>query len=227
MKFIRSVKDIFTREQEMHAPASETIALNAPSITAPHIVDGRENAGYLAGQLLVATPVIHNGMFHKSVIYLFAHNDDGAMGLIINQKLELVNYASLLEGMDLPDNVAERALPVYCGGPLERARGFVLHSADYRRPFTLATAGDLAVTASTSILSDIAQEQGPKDALLAVGYAGWSAGQLEAEIEQNSWITVPATPHLVFHTDNELKWATASKELGVDMAFFSTTTGHA
>lgn len=224
MKLIRTVKDMFSRDLDSN-PVD--IALNTPRITAPHIVDGRSQHGYLAGQLLVATPVINNGMFHKSVIYIFAHNDEGSMGLIINQPLELINYAALLEGMDLPENVAQRELPVYCGGPLERARGFVLHSADYERDFTLARAGELAVTASTAILTDIMQDRGPSDAVLAVGYAGWQAGQLEAEIEQNSWITVPATRELVFDTANDLKWATASAALGVDMAFFSTTVGHA
>lgn len=228
MKIIRSVKDMFARElDEKSPPAERSIALNPPCLASPNVLDGRASSGYLAGQLLVATPVINNGLFHKSVIYLFAHNNDGAMGLIINQPLELINYAALLEGMDLPENVANRELPVFCGGPIERARGFVLHSTDYVRDFTLARAGDLAVTASTTILTDIMQGRGPKDAVLTVGYAGWTAGQLEAEIEQNSWITVPATPELVFATDNELKWATASKTLGVDMAFFSTTVGHA
>lgn len=207
--------------------AAPNIALNTPRITSPNILDGRKESGYLAGQLLVATPVIANGVFHKSVVYVFAHTDEGAMGLIINQPLELINYAALLEGMDLPPGAEDQELPVYCGGPMERARGFVIHSNDYQRDFTLARAGELAVTSSSAILSDIVAGRGPKQAVLAVGYAGWTAGQLEAEIEQNSWLTVPATANLMFGTENELKWATASKSLGVDMAFFSTTAGHA
>lgn len=224
MKIIRSVKDIFARED---APAKPGIAVNAPQITSPQIIDGMTTPGYLAGQLLVATPVITSGCFQKSVVYVFAHNDEGAMGLIINQPLELINYAALLEGMDLPEQAGNRELPVFFGGPVERARGFVLHSADYLREFSLARSGELVVTASSTILTDIMNERGPKDAVLAVGYAGWTAGQLEAEIEQNSWISVPATPELVFNTENDLKWATASKALGVDMAFFSTVAGHA
>jgi len=224
MNILRSVKHMFSRTPEQHRP---DIALHAPSITSPHIVDGREASGYLAGQLLVATPAITTGCFQKSVIYVFTHTDEGAMGLIINQPLELVNYSALVDGMDLPQSGSDRELPVYFGGPVERARGFVLHSTDYQRPFTLATANDVSVTASSTILADIMHGEGPKHALLAVGYAGWTAGQLEAEIEQNAWITVPATPQLVFETDNELKWASAGKSLGVDMALLSTAIGHA
>lgn len=225
MKLLKTVSDMLTRDAK--SPASQHIAVNTPSITGPQILDGSERAGYLAGQLLVATPVITTGCFQKSVVYVFTHNDEGAMGIIINQPLELINYGALLEGMDLPAIATDRELPVYFGGPVERARGFVLHSTDYTRDFNLARHGDLAVTASSTILTDITEGRGPKQAVLAVGYAGWTAGQLEAEIEQNSWITVPATPQLVFGTDNDLKWATASQSLGVDMAFFSTTAGHA
>ena len=149
------------------------------------------------------------------------------MGLVINQPIELVNYSALLEGMNLPRDSTNREIPIYFGGPVERGRGFVIHSTDYFREFSLTRSAELAVTSSSSILSDMVKGTGPKHAALVVGCAGWNAGQLEAEIEQNSWISVPATEALVFHTDNDLKWATASKSLGIDMAFFSTTVGHA
>lgn len=223
MKLMKTVNGMFTRDSSK----KPDISVKAPTITTPQIIDGATRPGYLAGQLLVATPVITAGCFQKSVVYVFAHNDDGAMGLIINQPLELINYSALLEGMDLPKGTGDGELPVYFGGPIERARGFVIHSSDYKRDFTLARAGELAVTASSAILTDITNQKGPEKAVLCVGYAGWSAGQLEAEIESNSWINVPATNQLVFGTDDELKWATASKSLGVDMAFFSTTVGHA
>lgn len=223
MKLIKTVNTMFTRDNSK----KPDIALKAPTLASPQIVDISAKNGYLTGQLLVATPVLTTGCFQKSVVYIFKHNDEGAMGLIINQPLELINYSALLEGMEIPHDASDRELPVYFGGPVERARGFVLHSNDYQRDFTLARHGDLAVTASSGILTDIMNERGPTDAMLCVGYAGWTAGQLEAEIESNSWITVPATHGLVFGTDDELKWATASKSLGVDMAFFSTTVGHA
>jgi putative transcriptional regulator len=223
--FFRTVGTMFTSDKS--AATRPNIALNPSAVAAPHVIDASAGVGYLAGQLLVATPVIDTGCFQKSVIYVFAHSAEGAMGIIINQPLELVNYASLVEGMDLPNDVAPKELPVYFGGPVERARGFVIHSTDYQRNLALMTSGEIAVTASSTILQDMALGRGPRHAALVVGYAGWTPGQLEAEIEANSWITVPATPELVFGTENELKWATASQSLGIDMAFFSTTVGHA
>lgn len=222
MKLFRKVKTMFTPDA-----SSTNITITPSAMNAPNIVDANAQGGYLAGQFLVATPVITTGCFQKSVIYIFNHSADGAMGLIINQPIELVNYTTLIEGMNLPKAHSDQQLPVYFGGPVERARGFVLHSTDYFRDFSLMRSNELAITASSAILGDIVAGNGPKHAALVVGYAGWSAGQLEAEIEQNSWISVPATADLMFNTENELKWATASKSLGIDMAFFSTTAGHA
>lgn len=224
--FLQHVGAVFSNEKS-EPVASSPITVNPPALTSPQVLDGRTGHGYLAGQLLVATPVIDSGCFQKSVVYVFAHNAEGAMGLIVNQPLELINYASLIEGMPLPPEASNRQIPVYFGGPVERARGFVIHSSDYTREHTLFRSNDLAVTASSAILHDLAAGRGPGNAALVVGFAGWSPGQLETEIEQNSWITVPASAGLVFGTENELKWATASKSLGIDMAFFSTTVGHA
>lgn len=223
MKLFRTVKTMLRPD----ATTPREITLNTPELAGPNIIDATTKPGYLSGQLLVATPVIDSGCFQKSVIYVFNHSSEGAMGLIINQPLELVNYTALLEGMDLPKDAANREIPIYFGGPVERTRGFVIHSTDYYREFSLARSAELAVTASSVILGDIVAGKGPKHAALVVGYAGWSAGQLEAEIEGNSWITVPATEALMFGTESDLKWATASKSLGIDMAFFSTTVGHA
>lgn len=207
--------------------ATTDIAIAPSALTAPQVLDASAGLGYLTGQLLVATPVIDAGFFQKSVIYVFAHSAEGAMGIIINQPLELVQYSSLVDGVDLSSDAMAKQLPVYFGGPVERARGFVLHSTEYDRTPALLRTAELAVTTSSTILQDMATGHGPKQAALAVGYAGWAAGQLEAEIEANSWISVPATSELVFNTENDLKWATASQSLGIDMAFFSTTVGHA
>lgn len=225
---IRTVKDMLATESAP-SPATEMvdITVNPTAVTGPNILDATAATGYLAGQLLVATPLIDSGCFQKAVVYVFAHSAEGAMGVIINQPLELVNYGALIDGTDLPKETAAQQIPVFFGGPVERQRGFVLHTTDYTRDFTLARSSELAVTASSMILNDIVNGKGPQNAALIVGYAGWSAGQLESEIEANSWITVPATASLMFGTENELKWATASKSLGVDMAFFSTTVGHA
>jgi putative transcriptional regulator len=222
MKFLRRVKTMITPES-----SSADITIQEIGFKSPNIIDASSQAGYLAGQLLVATPLIDSGCFQKSVIYIFNHSSDGAMGLIINQPIELVNYSALLEGMNLPSDMGAREIPVFFGGPVERARGFVLHTTDYFRDFSLGRSAEVALTASSAILNDIVSGNGPAKSSLIVGYAGWSAGQLEAEIEQNSWISVPATEELVFNTPNELKWAQASQTLGFDMAFFSTTVGHA
>ena len=226
MKLFRSLKQLLKAEtSETSSPVSESVNSHVATITIPadSVVGSSvlaEAQGYLAGQMLVATPVIDSGCFHKSVVYLFAHSAEGAMGVIINQPVELVNVDMLLDGVNMSSEMKERNLPTYFGGPVEKVRGFVVHSTDYYKDFSLARSGELAVTASSTILTDIAAGHGPNKAALVVGYASWGAGQLEAEIESNSWITVPATEELMFGTENELKWATASKSLGIDMAFY-------
>lgn len=183
--------------------------------------------GYLTGTLLVASPLVTDSIFQKSVIYLFAHSEEGAMGCILNEPVDTVNYAALLG--DLDDSAADSKgeLPVYFGGPVERSRGFVLHSSEYKPAETLHTEGGVSITAVSGILRDMVTDKGPKHASLIVGYAGWSEGQLETEIEQNAWLTVPATHELVFDTPTEHQWARASQSIGVDMAFYSHSVGHA
>jgi len=214
------------------APLEGNITLRTESVPAQpnvHIMDlaVQPDGGYLAGQLLVATPVINSGPFQRAVVYVFAHNAEGAMGVIINQPLELVHFSSLVDGLKLPAGAENREIPVYYGGPVDKSRGFVIHTNDYLRETTLANHRDVAVTASNGIINDILENRGPRQSALVVGYSGWSAGQLEQEIEQNNWIAVPASSKLIFDTEDEFKWATASKSLGVDMAFFSTVVGHA
>lgn len=183
--------------------------------------------GYLQGQLLVSTPLITSTCFHKSVIYLFAHNHEGAMGAIINQPLEMVHYSTLLEGDELPENDVKEEISVHNGGPVDRSRGFVVHTNDYNDEGTIFKGDSVSVSANTDILRDMITHRGPRKALLTVGYAGWAAGQLEQEIEENSWITVPASEELIFDIDDDMKWSMASQSLGIDMNFFSTVVGHA
>lgn len=188
-----------------------------------------ENDLFLTGQLLVATPQISNGIFHKSVIYIFAHSAEGTMGCIINQPIEMVHFSALLEQVDIPATKAMRDIPVHFGGPTERSRGFVMHTTDSAPVHeSIAEHNGIAITAVTGILRDIAEGEGPESAALIVGYAGWGPGQLEREMEENSWITVPATKELIFDTANEHVWSLASQELGIaDMAFYSQQVGHA
>lgn len=183
--------------------------------------------GYLAGQLLVSTPLISESCFRQSVIFLFAHNADGAMGVIVNQPMEKVQYGALLEEENELDAAAAGDINVYYGGPVDRARGFVIHSTDYDNDDVIYRNDQIGISANTDILKDMVHHNGPRHSLLAVGYAGWAEGQLEKEIEENSWITVPATPELIFHLDDEMKWGMASQSLGIDMNFYSHHVGHA
>ena len=183
-------------------------------------------AGYLEGKLLVATPLVMGDVFEQSVIYIFAHNSDGAMGLVINKPVDTIHNTALLKQLDI--NIHQESdMGVFHGGPVDEHRGFVVHSQDYYSPETLIKKNGICITTSRQILKDVAQGKGPDHKMLVVGYAGWNAGQLQAEIEANSWITVDATPQLVFSDDHETKWALAAGSIGVDMGRFSFATGHA
>jgi putative transcriptional regulator len=166
-------------------------------------------------------------LFARGVIYLFAHNEGGAMGIVVNKPLDTIHYASLFKQLGLEVGEENRDMTVYHGGPVEENRGFVVHSSDYRTDDTIAHECGISVTASMNILRDLSRGCGPKQAILSVGYSGWAAGQLEAEIEGNYWITAPAIQSVVFGSDNDAKYALAAKTLGVDMMRFSPFAGHA
>lgn len=185
-------------------------------------------SGFFPGQLLIATPSITESCFAKSVIYLCSHQRGGAMGLIINQPSEDARIFDIYQQLQFDDYPHSREIPVHHGGPVEQARGFVLHTADVQvEGSILSPDGNLAVTANVNLLQAIASGKGPRQALLMLGYAGWSAGQLEAEMEQGGWIVAPASPSLIFDMDNEMKWMLAGAALGVDMNRVSTMVGHA
>jgi putative transcriptional regulator len=183
--------------------------------------------GYYEGQLLIATPYMRGEIFSGSVIYVFAHNAGGAMGVIINKPLEMVHYASLFQQLSIDISKHNQDLTIYHGGPVEENRGFVLHSAEYELEDTLCNDSGINVTASINILRDIATNKGPTKALLAIGYAGWSAGQLEAEIESNLWLTVPASPEIIFNSADNSKYNMTEKLLGIEMFRMSPMAGHA
>src|SRR5215471_15753430 len=145
----------------------------------------------LAGQLLVAMPQMQDPRFARSVIYLCAHSDDaGAMGLVINKLLGSLTMGELFAQLDIEPSGTIRSRPVHFGGPVEAARGFVLHSADYNEEATVVVDGNIAVTATLEILRAIGQGRGPRQSLFALGYAGWAPGQLDAEIQANGWLCV-------------------------------------
>lgn len=191
--------------------------------------------GYLDGQMLIAMPQMGDKRFARSVIYVCAHSKDGAMGIIVNQPARSVTFSELLvqleviapdERIQLPSGV--EPVQVLRGGPVESGRGFVLHSADFFLDnSTLPIADGISLTATLDILRAIARGDGPHRAVLALGYAGWSAGQLEGEILRNGWLSCPADPSLVFDPDLETKYPRALGKLGVDLAMLSNEAGHA
>jgi putative transcriptional regulator len=183
----------------------------------------------LAGQLLVAVPTIGDPRFHRAVIFICAHDPNGAMGLMLTRPKYGTTVETTLQEMDIPfTNPNLGTMTVMEGGPAEPGRGFILHDASYQRPETVVINDSFSVTATIDILRDMANSQGPGTALFAVGYAGWAAGQLENEMSGNSWITAPATPALVFDTPPEMRWSTAMNAAGVlNPQSISNIVGHA
>jgi len=188
----------------------------------------------LEGQLLVAMPIMTDKRFAKSVIYLCAHSKEGAMGLIINHRADHITFPDLLERLGITprgseDGIAADILDreVHMGGPVETGRGFVLHTADYyTTDSTLRIAGGISLTATIDILKAIAAGRGPEKSILALGYAGWSAGQLESEIQANGWLNCPADAEIVFGTDLDEKYERALAKIGVNPSFLVGDAGH-
>src|SRR6478735_53455 len=195
-------------------------------------VSGRS---YLDGQCLIAMPGMTDTRFSRSVVYICAHSEDGAMGIILNKPAPDTRFPDLLVQLDvipseelirLPSQ-AER-MQVLRGGPVETKRGFVLHSSDFfLESATLPIDNGICLTATLDILRAIAVGSGPENAVLALGYAGWAAGQLEAEIQSNGWLHCAADPALLFDDGIETKYHRALQKIGIDPAFLSSTAGHA
>jgi len=182
---------------------------------------------YLAGQLIIAMPGMRDPRFEKSVIYICAHNDEGAMGLVINRALESLTFPAMLEQLGIDMVGAGDKINVHFGGPVESGRGFVLHSRDYRQEATMVVDQDVALTATIDILKAIAGGEGPRQSLLALGYAGWGPGQLDTEIKSNGWLHVAADSDLVFGLDQDAKWQRAMDKIGIDPRMLSEDAGHA
>lgn len=189
--------------------------------------------GFLSGQFLVAMPGMTDERFARSVIYVCAHSEEGAMGFIVNQAQNM-HFPELLvqlgivneeEAILLPPKTQE--LVVQNGGPVDRSRGFVLHTADYTVESSMEVCPDICLTATVDILRAISVGKGPGKAMMVLGYAGWTAGQLENEISQNGWLTCPASPSLLFDTDIDHKYETVLASAGIDPIHLSTLAGHA
>ena len=205
------------------------------SRNAAGIGDNPEGRGYLDGQLLIAMPVMGDPRFERSVIYLCAHSSEGAMGIIVNRPAGSIDFPELLVQLDIIQKADQIKLPenagtmkVLKGGPVETGRGFVLHSSDFFiKDATLRIDEGICLTATVDILKAIAKGAGPKHAILALGYAGWEAGQLETEIQDNGWLHCDADPDLIFGGDVEEKYLRALRKIGIDPGMLSNEAGHA
>ncbi len=192
-------------------------------------------SSFLDGQLLIAMPSMGDPRFERSVIYMCAHSEQGAMGLIINKTAPLMRFGDLIGQLDLlaeedslepPPELMD--MPVLFGGPVEQGRGFVLHTNDYfTADSSLPVAGNISLTATIDILRAMARGQGPQRAVLALGYAGWAPGQLESEITHNGWLTCAADEELLFGLDFDARYTAALRKLKVDPGMLSRDAGHA
>jgi putative transcriptional regulator len=193
------------------------------------------SGSYLDGQLLVAMPTMADPRFERAVIYICAHSPDGAMGIIVNRPKPDISFTELLRQLDIIEGgdeirlpAAVGAMPVHNGGPVETARGFVLHSADwFVENSTLPIDDGICLTATLDILRAIAGGSGPTNALLALGYAGWAPEQLENEIQANGWLHCDADLEIVFGGDNDSKYDRALQAIGIDPAMLASDSGHA
>lgn len=184
-------------------------------------------SGYLTGQFLLAMPHMQDPRFEKAVIFICGHDTNGAMGLVVNKHLGDLTLKGLLEYLNLPKESIKRDLPIYFGGPVDTGRGFVLHSDDFSHPGTVPLNHHISLTATLDVLQSIADGDGPKDCLLAMGYVGWGPGQLDSELHGNQWLQVEADPDTLFHVPIEKKWEIAIAKLGVTPETISEDVGQA
>jgi putative transcriptional regulator len=181
----------------------------------------------LANQLLIAMPNMRDPNFDHTVTLICQHNDDGALGIVLNRTVELT-VGDILDQMDISQELFRQSgEPVHYGGPVQTERGFILHEDVGSWDSTLEVHDGLGLTTSRDILEAMARNEGPKRSLVALGYAGWGSGQLEQEISDNSWLNGPANPELIFSTPVEQRWAAAAQLLGVDLGLLSSEAGHA
>lgn len=189
----------------------------------------------LKGQILIAMPGMEDSRFHKTVIYICEHTSNGTMGIVLNRPMKGMTFFDILEQVQVLEEDDKiqlssdaRDVAIHQGGPVETGRGFVLHTADYHIEDSTHRIDDtVSVTETLEILKTLARGEGPKDVFLALGYAGWGGGQLENEIQKNSWLHSDATLDLIFGPDLEAKYDDALAHLGIDPAMLSSSSGHA
>ena len=182
---------------------------------------------YFTGQLLIAMPGIMDERFYKTVIYICAHSEDGAMGLILNHIMTGISFQELLEQLEIDGVTTSIDPPIHFGGPVDVGRGFVLHTNDFKQEGTIEVDEKIFLTSTLDILKAIAKGDGPRKSLLALGYAGWSAGQLDEEIRANGWLQAPADDDLLFGADQRSKWEKSIAKIGINPVMLSGESSHA
>ncbi|MCB1531999.1 MAG: YqgE/AlgH family protein [Alphaproteobacteria bacterium] len=188
----------------------------------------RNKNAYLTGKLLLAMPSMSDPRFHKAVIFICVHDEQGAMGLVVNHDLPHLSFDGLLDQLGIASDIhVNVSLPVMSGGPVESARGFMLHTNDFNQKDTIKIDERFSVTGTLDALADVAAGKGPENMLFILGYAGWSAGQLDQEIQDNAWLVVDPDPEIIFAKDPEIKWEKAVSTLGFDPVMLSGDAGHA
>jgi len=184
----------------------------------------------LTDHFLIAMPAMADPFFSRALIYIAEHNDQGALGIIVNRPIDM-NLATLLEKIDIPlepsGSINLSNLPVCFGGPVQTDRGFVLHRPIGAWQSTLTVNQDVGLTSSLDVLQAVAREGKPHEIVVTLGYSGWGAGQLEEELSRNTWLTVPADPHILFDTPFEERLPSAMETLGIDFTNLSEKAGHA
>ena len=210
---IRAMKEFFSQIKKIGTGPSGTVAAATP--------------GWLTGKLLVAMPGMADPRFVRTVIYICSHGPSGAMGLVVNRLFGDADFPMLLEQLNIDASSGTPDIPVQFGGPIEMGRGFVLHSSEYLREETTRIDDAIAVTATIEVIKDIVSGKGPLRALMVLGYAGWSEGQLEKELKNNGWLTVEADEGILFDINLDSKWDRSMAKIGISPAMLSNTQGNA
>ena len=184
---------------------------------------------FLAGKLIIAMPTMSDPRFKRSVVCICAHNEDGAIGIIINKIIESLSFSKIINQLKLKKNMTKNDYKdhIYFGGPVETERGFILHSSDYSSENSTSINSEISMTASTEILQALIDGNGPNKSIVALGYAGWGPGQLDTEIQSNAWLSVESDLELVFSAKTAEKWDMALEKIGVNPALLSTESGRA
>ena len=181
----------------------------------------------LIGHFLIAMPSLNDGFFNQAVTYICEHDENGSFGIIINQQTGITLKQIAKEMALETENTFDDKQPVFIGGPVDQGRGFILHRPAGNWQSSLKVDDNIALTTSKDILQAIVNNEGPKDNIVALGYAGWAAGQLDSEIASNTWLSCPADEQIIFNTPVEERWKAAAKLIGIDLSLLSSDTGHA